>query len=332
MNQRHEDQRAPRVSVLMGVYNTGRFVEEACQSVLRQSLSDLELVVVDDGSSDDGPERLRALAVRDPRLRLFTRENRGLIATRNELLERSRAALVAWMDSDDRSPPDRLAKQVARLDAEPELVCLGGAVVEVDPEGDPIRRVEYPRSHDEIMAGARLGGLMTFGTTMMRRQAALDVGGFREPFRMGEDFDLMLRLAEVGRVANLEDVLLEYRQRENSTSWRLSSRWAVYRDGALALARERSGGGCDRLQRGEPLELKFEASPEAETAQRWKTHWWWARQALAFGYSATAAKHARRAFAIAPWKLASWKLGARVLLTELRLVAREPGAARLRDC
>jgi len=303
---------APRVSVLMAVHNTAPFLEEACRSILEQSFRELELVALDDGSRDGSLALLRALAAEDPRLRVVSRENRGLIATRNELLQLARAPLVAWMDSDDRSPVDRIARQASRFASDPELVCLGGAILEVDPEGEPIHRIVYPCTHEEIVEGARLGGLMTFGSTMMRREAALAVGSFREPFLMGEDFDLMLRLAEVGKLENLADVLLHYRQHLNSTARRLGFRWSVYRDAALALAGERRETGRDRLQRGEPLPLDFpDASPREEL--EWNTRRWWARQALADGYTATARKQARRVVALAPAKLASWLLLARAL-------------------
>jgi GT2 family glycosyltransferase len=316
----------PRVSVLMAVHNSAPYVEKACRSILQQSLRDLELVVIDDGSSDDSPRRLRAISSQDSRVRLVAREDRGLIATRNDLLSMARAELIAWMDSDDLSVPERLAQQVVRFDADPWLVCLGGALLEIDPEGEPICEVRYPLAHPAVAEGMQRGGGIRFPTTMMRRQAAIGVGGFREPFKMGEDFDLLLRLMDVGSVANLPDVLLHYRQHPRSTSRQLSSRWAVYRDAILELAQERHALGHDRLQRGEALTLAF--PPDLSPADlRWDAHVRWARQALASTYLTTAQKHARRAIRIAPHRLASWKLGARVLLTTLRKTAAVRGKA-----
>lgn len=306
----------PRVSVLMPVRDTAPFVEAACRSILGQTLRELELVVVDDGSTDESPRVVAALAARDPRVRLVRRECRGLIPTRNELLERARAPVVAWMDSDDVSPPRRLERQVARLEANPRLVFTGGAVLEIDPDGDPIQRHVYPPDHSDIVAGLRSGWGALFGTTAMRRDVALGVGGFREPFRVGEDLDLLLRMSERGEAANDPEVHLHYRLHLRSTSRQLTERWGVYRDAILALADERAATGSDRLQRGEPLQLEL-PPPRAPQDLRWWSHAQWARLASAAGFPLTARKHALRALRLAPHRAASWKLNARVLLRSL---------------
>lgn len=307
----------PRVSVLMPVFNSSAYLKEACSSILRQSFRDLELVVVDDGSTDGSAKLLRALAAQDSRVRLVVRENRGVIASRNELLSLAQGELIAWMDSDDVSMPERLSLQVARFEADPRLVCLGGAVLEIDPEGEPIGTVEYPREHDSIAEGMRRGGAMRFPATMMRRAVAVGVGGFREPFVGFEDFDFLLRLMEAGRLANLAEILIWYRQHPDNISRRLTSRWPVCRDAILALARERAASGRDRLQRGETLSLSFPIRSSSADTARWRSHDEWARQALAAGHMATARKHARKALGLAPHRLASWKLGARLLLTAI---------------
>jgi len=98
----------PRVSVLMAVFNTKAYLREALESIRNQTFTDFELVVVDDGSTDGSDDVLRAFALDEPRMRLITRGNKGLIATRNELLRAAHGSLIAWMDSDDISTPDRL--------------------------------------------------------------------------------------------------------------------------------------------------------------------------------------------------------------------------------
>jgi glycosyltransferase involved in cell wall biosynthesis len=303
----------------MPVYDRAAFVERACQSVLAQTFRDFELIILDDGSRDDSPRRLEALARTDPRVRLSRRENRGLIASRNELLSLARAPLVAWMDSDDISLPQRLALQVARLEADPAMVCLGSAVLEIDTDDDPIRRHGYPSDHDAIRAGLLEGDAMRFPTTMMRRRAAIDVGGFREPFKVGEDLDLFLRLMEVGTLANLPEILLHYRQHPESTSVLLATGWVTYRDTILALAQERRLTGSDRLQRGEPVTLVFPPKKSGVPVAAWSNHRQWAEEALAGRFLPTARKHALKALRLAPRKLESWKTGARVVLGTSRL-------------
>ena len=132
--------RQPLISVLMPVFNTGRYLDDAIKSIQRQTCADFELVVIDDGSTDSSPALLIALAATEPRMSVVLRENRGLIATRNELLRLARSNLVAWMDSDDLSFPERLQMQIDAFLADPSLVCLGGAAQRIDPEGHPLCR------------------------------------------------------------------------------------------------------------------------------------------------------------------------------------------------
>src|SRR5882672_4931888 len=126
----------PKVSVLMPVFNTARYLSDALASISAQTFADFELVAVDDGSNDGSTRILELFAAREKRMRLVTRENRGLIATRNELLGAARGELLAWMDSDDVSLPHRLARQVDVFRNDPALVCLGSAAQCIDPDGN----------------------------------------------------------------------------------------------------------------------------------------------------------------------------------------------------
>lgn len=114
----------PAVSVMMLVYNTRRYVEAAVRSILDQTWTDFELILIDDGSNDGSEEILRRLAAEDARIRLVSRENRGIVASRNEAVGLARGRFIAVMDSDDLSRPDRLARQVEYLDANPDCVLV----------------------------------------------------------------------------------------------------------------------------------------------------------------------------------------------------------------
>jgi len=229
----------PRVSVLMAVYNTVRYLPDALRSISSQSFTDFELLVIDDGSNDGSSEWLRSYRALEPRMKLVSRENRGLVPTRNELLHAAQGELVAWMDSDDIAAPGRLAAQVQRFDADSELVCLGCSVQCIDPDGNCLSIDRFPLSHAEIVVEQQKGGAIKFPTTMMRREVALAVGGFRGSFKIGEDFDLLLRMSEVGKMENLADTLYSYRQHLASACATLALSWPAYRDEILSLARER---------------------------------------------------------------------------------------------
>ncbi len=307
---------APKISVLMPVYQCESYVEEACNSILRQSFSDFEFIVLNDGSTDRSTEIIETVARRDPRVKQIQRENQGLINTRNELMAAATAPLIAWMDADDLAHPDRLRRQFERFQQSADLVCLGTIVLEIDPEGMPLGIYRFPPTHEEIMDGMKSGGAMRFPTTMMKTEVARKVGGFREPFQMGEDFDLFLRLSEVGRLENLQEVLLDYRQHTTNTSRRLRHRWPTYRETILQLAEERKSGR-DRLQLGLPLDLRFPAPPEAADLE-WVARIEWAHQAMRSGHMPTARKHALRAARKHPLSRRTWMLLLRVALTSLR--------------
>ena len=122
-----------RVSVVMPVRDGERFLVEAVESVLEQTERDLELIVVDDGSTDSTPRLLAGVS--DPRLRVLTQEPRGLAPALNVGCSEASAPVIARMDADDVALPDRLERQLAFLDAEPEVALLGGGIVLVDEQG-----------------------------------------------------------------------------------------------------------------------------------------------------------------------------------------------------
>ena len=299
----------PRVSVLMPVFNTVRYLDEALCSISNQSFADFELVVVDDGSTDGSRALLESHLAIEPRMRLISRGNRGLVRTRNELLDAARGELAAWMDSDDISLPDRLARQVQSFDEDRRLVCVSGSVECIDEDGVAIYVETYPQEHEEIVKLHADGGGLRFGASMMNTALARAVGGFREPFVYGEDFDLLLRLSEQGRMANFPDVLLRYRHHASSTTSRLGSSWPAYRDVILQLAHERRTEGSDRLQRGETVVVDTTRFAEESAARR---HARMARRAMLNGRSVAALKHAWEAIRADPVDSIGWRLLVRV--------------------
>jgi glycosyltransferase involved in cell wall biosynthesis len=298
----------PGVSVLMPVYNTGKFVAEAVRSILDQTYTDFEFVIIDDGSTDHSVSVLRTLAARDRRIRLIARPNKGLVDTRNELLHAAKADLIAWADSDDRYASTRLERQVARFRQQPDLVALGTSWQMIDSGGLPIKKFSFPEKHADVFAlMADLDNALWFPTVMMKRQPALEVGGFRHPFVIAEDYDLHLRLSEVGAVGNLPDLLCFYRQHFTSTVNSRHWQAATYSRLARALAHERRSTGQDRLQRGEKVELHFDAPlTHRDNVEHLRVKWaWWALQE---GHVETARKHAVLNTREKPLKRESWKL------------------------
>jgi glycosyltransferase involved in cell wall biosynthesis len=288
----------PAISVLMPVYNAERYLLAAVESLLAQTFEDFELLVLDDGSTDNSLSILREFEANDSRIRVRSRENRGLVASLNELIAIARGRYLARMDSDDVCRPQRFARQITYLDAHPECVAAGTRVLFIDPEGMPIFAPDNKLTHEEIdsghMSGVR-GMRICHPSVMMRKAAVMQVGKYRDR-RFAEDLDLFLRLAEIGRLANLPEVLFEYRQHFDSLCY-------VHHDESSQFARLAIEDACKR--RGVAIKSTTEATfkPErpAETHRKWV---WWA---LSAGNLATARRHAIKALAIEPFSIKNMK-------------------------
>jgi len=206
----------------MPVYNTVRYVSDSVDSILGQVDVDFEFVIVDDGSTDGSVDILRRRAEADPRVRLTCKPvNGGYTNALRDALAVARGAFVARMDSDDVSLPRRLAAQVAHLRAHPECVMVATRAVCIDPagrEGEPF--LDGPTAHADLDAWHMSGrGTRVVHPSVMVRRSALDrVGGYRPEYEPAEDFDLWLRLAEVGELAVLPDRLVRYRVHPQSVS------------------------------------------------------------------------------------------------------------------
>lgn len=288
----------PIISVMMLVYNTRRFVEAAARSILNQSFGDFELIVIDDGSTDGSTAILRRLAEEDRRIRLVSRKNCGITASRNEAVSLARGRFVAIMDSDDLAHPERLARQSAYLDAHPECVLVCSQMQLIDVGGRPIRKINLAATHEEIDA-ANLGHDAFFvGVSgMIRREALVRVGGFREAFPLAEDRDLYLRLAEVGRLASLAEPLYLYRQHVGSICRSRPEQLSECIERAVSEARSRRG-----LAGAAPSTPKpYRRQTPAEVHRTWA---WWALEA---GNIGTARWHATQALARSPLNRESWR-------------------------
>jgi glycosyltransferase involved in cell wall biosynthesis len=297
----------PQVSVLMPVFNTASYLGDALASISAQTFSDIELIAVDDGSKDGSTEILKGFAAKESRMRLVIRENRGIIATRNELLAVASADFIAWMDSDDVSLPYRIERQMEIFRDDPSLVCVGAAVQCIDPEGNFLNVERYPSSHQGILTEQEKGTGVRFATTMMRREVAMRVGGFREPFKIGEDFDLLLRLSENGKMANLPDILYLYRQRISSICATLGPAWMVHKEHILELAKERRQTGMDRLQRGGAIRIET-VKEEDSRRHQWQIYIYWASHAFANQNFSLAWKYALAALKRRPMSRKAWKV------------------------
>ncbi len=196
----------PAVSVLLSVHDGAPWVADAVASVLAQTASDLELIVVDDGSTDTTPALLAA--VRDPRLRVIRQERTGLTRALTRALAAAQADLIARLDADDWALPERLARQRAFLEGHPEVGLLGTAAREVDAAGATVRLVQPPAEDAALRRALIRANPFVHSSVVMRRAALERAGGYDETLAVAQDYDLWMRLAGVTRLANLAEVLV----------------------------------------------------------------------------------------------------------------------------
>jgi len=197
---------APRVSVVMPVHDGARWLREAVDSALGQTLADLELIVVDDGSTDATADILAAYG--DRRLSVLRQPRAGLTRSLNRALRLAAAPLVARLDADDVALPQRLARQVAFLDAHPEVALLGTGCREIGPGGEA-RGVYTPPADDAAIRRALIRrNPFVHSSVVMRRSAVEGVGGYDETVAVAQDYELWLRLSRATRMANLPEPLV----------------------------------------------------------------------------------------------------------------------------
>ena len=197
---------APAVSVLMGVRDGAAWISRAIASVLTQTLTDLELIVVDDGSTDTTGALLSG--VRDPRLVVERQSPAGLTVALNRALGRARAPLIARLDADDVALPTRLERQRAFLQGHPEVGLLGTAARVVDASGRDVEIVRPPEGDLAIRRALIRRNPFVHSSVMARRALVSSVGGYDVSFAVAQDYDLWLRLSVITRMANLAEPLV----------------------------------------------------------------------------------------------------------------------------
>jgi glycosyltransferase involved in cell wall biosynthesis len=217
------------VSVIIPAYNDSRWVGQTVRSALDQTHRELDVIVVDDGSTDGTAEVARQAARGDPRVNVISSLNAGPSAARNRGLAAARGEYVAYLDADDRWLPGKLDRQLAVFDAEPGTVCVGCSVTHVSANGRPLPRLianlihsgRDPREPGQQELIRRAMVLPFVPSTMLVDGTTLRaLGGMDETLgcRAGEDLELLARLAEHGRISTVPESLVLYRLSAGSRS------------------------------------------------------------------------------------------------------------------
>ena len=253
---------SPAITVAMSVHNGEPYLAEAIESVLAQSFGDFEFLILDDGSTDASRATIARFAEQDARIRPIIRENRGLIASLNQLVAEARAPLIARMDADDICRPQRFARQAAFLAEHPDHGVVGTWSEDIDERGRSIQSeaqgTDQPTTHEAFLAAIEAAGpLLCHPSVMYRTDVVRAVGGYHAAFRHCEDLDLWLRLATRTRICSIPERLLRYRRSDSQISRRFSVEQTTGAAVSQIAYRERLAGRpdpTDRLERLPPID------------------------------------------------------------------------------
>jgi len=304
----------PSISVLMPVYNAEKYIKAAVESILKQTFADFEFIIINDGSTDGTLAILEQYAQQDKRIRLVNRENKGLVATLNEGLGLANAPLIARMDADDISLEHRFMLQKQYLDKYSDILCVSGSYEVIDEQNRLITRLDVPLESEQISEQLLKGHCpMVHPATMYRKTVIDKIGDYAGEFLHAEDYDLWLRFDEYGKLANLPNLLIQYRYSNSSISSKHTKK-------QLASAKKACEAAWSRRQIiGGVFEPTGDWRPSKEKSSEYKyllkLAWW------AYNYSQlkTALFYGYKAITLDLWGRSAWVLVACVLGRFLRV-------------
>lgn len=250
-----------KVSILVPVYNVEPYLRQALDSILAQTFSDFELLLIDDGSTDRSGEIIEEYRRQDARIVAVHKKNEGVALTLNRGLSMARGDYIRRFDSDDTCLSTALEKQVHFLDEHPEISLVGTQIAFQSNRGKIAWHFRNP--HNDYFAGEAIkiasandfkrGCPIIHATVLVRRSIMEEMGGYRTDFLTSEDIDLWLRIVERYPAAVLNDCSYFVRLHPTSATQKHVASRRFYRELALAYHEERQRCGSDPLQRGEPM-------------------------------------------------------------------------------
>jgi len=224
----------PKISVIMSVYNSEKYLREAIESVLNQTFTDFEFIIVNDGSTDNSPKIIKSH--NDERIRIINNEkNIGLTKSLNKALKQGKGEYIARQDADDVSLPNRFEMQVKYLESHPEVVLLGTSFYLIDETGEITKKyvvLAKPTIKDLIKENQ-----FSHGSVMVKKEIVDKLGGYNELFRYSQDYELWLRIAECYEVRNLRQILYKLRSHNENIRFMNWKESLLYYFFTLRLAR-----------------------------------------------------------------------------------------------
>ncbi len=209
-----------KVSIVMACYNAAEYLDQAIKSILHQTLTDFDFIIVDDASNDKTAEIIKSYAARDQRIVFCAQqENKGPALARNSGIKLARGQWIAILDSDDIALPERLENQIIAVEKESDIIMLGSDAFSIDSAGSILKRHRYPSTDAALKK--RLHRIKSFpphSSILYSTEEVKRVGGFNPRFIQSEDWDLWLRLAGNGKIACLNKPLVMLRRHTRNMS------------------------------------------------------------------------------------------------------------------
>lgn len=199
------------VSVVMSAYNAEKFIARSIESILNQSLTDFEFIIINDGSSDKTGEIINLYAARDSRIKPIHRANKGLTQSLNEGVSLSTSRYIARMDADDISHYSRLELEYNFLESHRDYVLVGTDYSEINTYNTTLRTVRRPNDNDSIRLLMHVSSPFAHGSVMYTKDAFNEAGGYTLASGSAEDYDLWSRLIDTGKVYILPKTLFSWR-------------------------------------------------------------------------------------------------------------------------
>ena len=203
----------------MPAYNAEKYIAEAVQSVIGQSFSDWELLIIDDGSKDETFKIAKDFESKDSRIKVFQNEkNEGIVYTRNKLIDLASADYIAWQDSDDVSLPHRLSEQVKILDNNADVAIVGGGLEFFEGDKTLSARM-YQENDKDARKNIFKFSPLSQGASMYKKSAVIEVGKYDSDIDTAEDLNLTFKIAKKYKISNLTNIVLRYRQHAGSETF-----------------------------------------------------------------------------------------------------------------
>ena len=235
-----------KVSIVVPVHGELTFLELSLASIDNQVDSDinLECIIVFDRVPAEAQKSIR-LKYSSGYWRYFESADPGIVAALNLGVTHAKGSLIARLDADDLMRSERIEKQAACFAANPKLLLLGSQVLEIDAHGNPLRSRHYPVTNEEIIQFSAFGSPFAHPAVMFRKEAFLEVGGYRDFYNLAEDFDLFLRILERGEARNLPEVLTDYRVHSGQVSVQKKKAQLIAEVASKEASRSRLKGGSE---------------------------------------------------------------------------------------